>query len=68
MPQQNDCEFYSPDQLASVLGFSTQTIYRRIHSGLIKASKGPGTNGAWRIHRDEVDRLRKADGAAELKV
>lgn len=68
MSQSTDCEFYSPNQLASVLGVSTQTVYRRIHARDIRAHKGPGVNGNWRIHMTEVERLRQADSAAELRV
>jgi len=68
MATKTECEFVSPDQLATIMGVSVQTIYRRLEDGSIRGHKGPGTNGRWRIHQVEVDKLRKADSARELRV
>ena len=49
-------EWYSPKELAKMLGITSQAIRQNIMDGKIKASK---PLGRWRIHKSEVERLTK---------
>jgi excisionase family DNA binding protein len=57
--------FFTVDQISTILNLSTQTILRWIKKGIIKAIKGPGRNGQYRVSLKEVARLRASKAIDE---
>jgi len=52
-------EFYKVSELSVILGFSKETIKRKLRTGELKGFKGKGKNGAWRIHKSEIEQHKR---------
>lgn len=57
-------EFYSVGEVAKILDLSQDRVYEYLRTGYIKGSRLT-KNSAWRIHKGEVDRLRREKGSTQ---
>lgn len=60
-----DKDFYSPKEVARILGRSKNQIYKWLREGIIKSTRPGGPHSAHLVSREEVEKLKKGEDNAE---
>jgi excisionase family DNA binding protein len=55
-------EFFTLNEVAHVMGVSRQTVVKWRKEGVMRAGRMGHGRSAWKVHRQELERIMKAQG------